>query len=153
MDILPAREVKHWATARMLIQEYVDWLNIDLSYQNYDAEFRNLEQMYSPPSGLLLLAEENDQAAGCIAFREKGAERCEMKRLYVRPAYRSRQLGRTLVEACIKGAQQQGYKEMVLDTLPMMKGAIHLYQQLGFRLIPPYYDNPVPEVIYLGLDL
>lgn len=153
MEIWPASELAHWETARILIQEYVDWLGIDLSYQNYNAEFQGLEQMYSPPGGLLLLAQEKGQAAGCIAFREKGEQRCEMKRLYVRPDYRGQQLGKALAEACIQGARLQGYKEMVLDTLPTMKGAIRLYEQLGFQVIPAYYDNPVPDVIYLGLDL
>lgn len=153
MKIVAADQLAHWIKARLLIQEYVEWLGIDLSYQNYEAEIKGLEEMYSPPKGLLLLAYSDDQAVGCVAFREKGRQRCEMKRLYVCPEYRGREVGKALAQACIKGARRQGYKEMVLDTLPGMRGAIRLYQSLGFQVIPPYYDNPVPDVIYLGLEL
>lgn len=153
MEIVVATRAKHWATARILIQEYVDWLGIDLSYQNYEGEFNSLEQMYSPPEGLLLLAEGKDQTAGCVAFREKGKLRCEMKRLYVRPDFRGLQLGKKLAELCIEEARLAGYKEMVLDTMPSMQGAVRIYKDLGFQAIPPYYNNPVPGVIYLGLDL
>ncbi|NRB50318.1 MAG: GNAT family N-acetyltransferase [Saprospiraceae bacterium] len=153
MKIVVATSAAHWATARELVQEYVDWLGIDLSYQDYAGEFRTMEQMYSPPQGLLLLAEEAEGMAGCIAFREKGKDRCEMKRLYVRPEFRGRQLGKKLAQVCIEEAGRAGYKQMVLDTLPTMKGAVRIYKNLGFELIPPYYNNPVPDVIYLGLDL
>ncbi len=153
MEIVVATSATHWATARELIQEYVDWLGIDLSYQDYAGEFQTMEKMYSPPEGLLLLAKEVDGMAGCIAFRKKGEGRCEMKRLYVRPAFRGRQVGKKLAKICIEEASQAGYKQMVLDTLPTMKGAVSIYKDLGFKVIPPYYNNPVPDVIYLGLDL
>ncbi|MBX2870826.1 MAG: GNAT family N-acetyltransferase [Saprospiraceae bacterium] len=153
MEIVVATSAAHWATARALIQEYVDWLGIDLSYQNYAGELQTMEQMYSPPEGLLLLAKEKEGMAGCIAFRKKGEERCEMKRLYVRPAFRGRQLGKKLAKICIEEARRAGYKQMVLDTLPSMQGAVSIYKGLGFEVIPPYYNNPVPDVIYLGLDL
>jgi len=153
MEIVVAANKEHWATARTLIQEYVDWLGIDLSYQNYESEFNGLEQMYSPPAGLLLLAQGKDRTAGCVAFREKGKLRCEMKRLYVRPDFRGLQLGKKLAEHCIEEARLAGYKEMVLDTLPSMQGALRIYKNLGFQTISPYYNNPVPDVIYLGLDL
>lgn len=153
MEIVAATSAVHWATARELVQEYVDWLGIDLSYQNYAGEFRDMEEMYSPPEGLMLLAQEEEGMAGCIAFRSKGEGRCEMKRLYVRPDFRGRQLGKKLAKICIQEAGRAGYKQMVLDTLPHMKGAVSIYQDLGFKVIPPYYNNPVPDVIYLGLDL
>ena len=153
MEIVAATSVVHWATARELVQEYVDWLGIDLSYQDYAGEFQTMERMYSPPEGLLLLAKEEEGMAGCVAFRKKGEGRCEMKRLYVRPTFRGRHLGKKLAEVCIEEASQAGYKQMVLDTMPTMKGAIRIYKDLGFKVIPPYYNNPVPDVIYLGLDL
>lgn len=153
MSIIVADAPLHWSAARELVQEYVDWLGIDLSYQNFAGEFSNLETMYSPPNGCFFLVDVGDEYAACVAFRDKGSGRCEMKRLYTRPKYQGQGWGQLLSQECIRRAKEMGFKQMILDTLPHMKGAINLYAKLGFMAIPPYYHNPVPDVLFLGLDL
>ncbi len=153
MAIIVADTPQQWSAARELVQEYVDWLGIDLSYQNFAGEFSGLETMYSPPNGCFLLVNVEGEYAACVAFRDKGNRRCEMKRLYTRPKYQGQGWGKLLSQECIRRAKKMGFQEIVLDTLPHMKGAIRLYDKLGFTTISPYYHNPVPDAIFLGLKL
>lgn len=140
--------------ARELIEEYVAWLGVDLCFQGFERELRELPGDYSPPDGRLLLAVDDGQIAGCIAIRRIGPETCEMKRLYVRPAFRGRGLGRELASVIIEDARKIGYKKMRLDTLPRrMQQAVSMYHALGFKEIEPYYANPIVGVLYLELDL
>jgi ribosomal protein S18 acetylase RimI-like enzyme len=137
-----------------LFREYAASLPVDLSYQNFDQEVRDVLAKYGPPRGALLLARAADgTAAGCVALRPLAADRCEMKRLYVAPAARGTGLGRALVEAIIGEARSRGYRELFLDTLPTMNTAIGLYRQLGFRDIEPYYPGAPPGTVYLALGL
>jgi GNAT superfamily N-acetyltransferase len=107
-----------------------------------------------PPRGRLLLAFDNEQLAGCVALRQIGDGVCEMKRLFVRPDFQGRGLGRRLVDAIVSEAKDIGYKRMRLDTLPpKMNKAIALYQSSGFKDIQPYYDNPVPGARFMEMDL
>jgi ribosomal protein S18 acetylase RimI-like enzyme len=109
---------------------------------------------YVPPSGRLYLAIEDDQTAGCIALRKLADGICEMKRLYLRPQFRGRRLGRTLVDKVIEDARQIGYSRMRLDTLPgKMNTAIAMYRSLGFKDIERYYDNPYETAVFMELDL
>src|SRR5687767_4007519 len=101
---------------RQLFQEYVTWLGVNLCFQNYDKEVAELPGEYVPPTGRLYLATENEKTAGCIALRRLGDGICEMKRLYVRPQFRGRGLGRTLVDRIIEDAREIGYSRMRLDT-------------------------------------
>jgi ribosomal protein S18 acetylase RimI-like enzyme len=136
--------------------EYAEALpGIDLCFQNFDREVRELPGAYALPDGRLLLAEDKSrEIMGCVALRRLDAETCEMKRLYVRPAFRGRRLGRELTEAVISEAQKIGYRRMRLDTLPgMMDDAIRLYRTLGFREIEPYYHNPVEGAVFMELSL
>lgn len=140
--------------ARRLFEEYAAGLGISLCFQNFEQELANLPGDYAPPRGRLLLAREYDQLVGCIALRPLGSTTCEMKRLFVRPEYRHKGLGRILVEAIIKEARQIGYTHMRLDTLPgRMDRAIALYRSTGFVEIPSYYENPVDSATFMELDL
>jgi len=140
--------------ARELFKEYAAWLEIDLCFQNFDQELSDLPGNYAPPEGRLLLAFENDQLAGCVALRKIGDGVCEMKRLFLRPEFHGKGLGRELIEAIVKEARAIGYQRMYLDTLPpQMNKAIELYRAAGFKEIAPYYGNPVPGAMFLELEL
>lgn len=140
--------------ARELFREYETGLGISLCFQNFDQELANLPGDYAPPRGRLLLAREFDQAMGCIALRPLGPTTSEMKRLFVRPEYRDRGLGRVLVEAIIEEARKIGYTHMRLDTIAdRMDRAVALYKSIGFVTIPPYRNNPVDTATFMELDL
>jgi putative acetyltransferase len=136
-----------------LMREYAETLGVDLSYQNFDREVQSLPGEYAPPAGSLLLAIAGDEAAGCVAIRPLAEKFCEMKRLYVRPAWRSTGLGKRLVEAALDDARRAGHEYVRLDTLPTMISARHLYASLGFRPIAPYYASPIVGTAFLQLDL
>jgi len=140
-------------SVRSLFREYHDWLHVDLRFQNFEEELATLPGKYAPPHGALLLAFEDDQPAGCIALRPLDNSICEMKRLFVRPQFRSRKLGRLLANAIIEEARRIGYARMRLDTLDWMKEAIALYRSLGFYEIPAYTHNPLSGAVFLELDL
>jgi ribosomal protein S18 acetylase RimI-like enzyme len=154
-SLTQARRAREIDAAAALFREYADWLAIDLSFQGFEAEPRDLPGKYAPPEGELLLAcSAVGDALGCVALRPlDGIAVCEMKRLYVRPAARGLGVGSALVAAIIRSAQELGYAEMRLDTLPTMVEAFALYQRFGFTEIPAYYHNPVPGTRYLGKPL
>ena len=142
---------------RALFREYAAGLGVDLCFQNFEAELAALPGDYVAPQGALLLAWVDGELAGCGAFRPLAdvdyANACEMKRLYVRRAFRRFGLGRLLAQALIDGAVQAGYSAMLLDTLDDMESARGLYATLGFEEVPPYYFNPIPGAHYLKVDL
>jgi len=142
---------------RELFAEYARALGIDLCFQHFDAELAALPGEYAAPNGGLLLAFVDGDLAGCGAFRPLPdadiANACEMKRLYVRRAFRRFGLGRLLAQALIDGATQSGYSAMLLDTLDDMEAARGLYETLGFVEVPPYYFNPIAGAHYLKVTL
>jgi len=138
---------------RALFKEYAASLGVDLCFQNFEKELTSLPGDYDPPTGRLLVAVDETRLAGCVALRRIDDQVCEMKRLYVRPAYRGTGLGRRLAETVISAAREIGYAQMRLDTLPSMKEAINLYHSLGFVEIPSYRFNPLEGVKYLELAL
>ena len=139
--------------ARALFREYADATGVDLCFQNFAQELASLPGDYAPPAGSLLLAHSGVEPAGCVALRRIDDAVCEMKRLYVRPAFRGGGLGRTLAEAVVAEARRIGYERMRLDTLPSMRSAIGLYRSLGFREIDGYRFNPVEGTLYMELTL
>lgn len=140
-------------SARELIAEYGASLGVDLSFQGFEAELAQLPWEYRPPDGRLLLALVDAESAGCAALRPLAGGSCELKRLYVRPAFRRLGVGRTLTEAVLEAARAIGYRRVLLDTLPSMGRAQDLYRSLGFRERAPYRPNPVPGASFMELAL
>ena len=156
--LLVSADSAEWlAPAREMLREYAGSLSVDLCFQNFDAELDGLPGDYAAPSGHLLLAFVDGALAGCGAFRALAdvdyANACEMKRLYVRPAFRRFGLGRLLAQALLDEARRAGHSVMLLDTLDDMESARGLYTTLGFEEIPPYYFNPIAGAHYLKAEL
>lgn len=139
--------------ARALFREYAAALSFSLCFQGFDAELAGLPGDYAPPRGRLLIASVDGAPAGCVALHPFGAG-CEMKRLYVRPAFRGHGVGHSLAARVIAEARALGYPRMLLDTIAdEMAAAVALYRALGFREISPYRDNPIPGALYMELPL
>lgn len=153
--ILEAISTEEVSEARSLFLEYAASLDFSLCFQNFQQELDTLPGKYSPPDGVLLLAAgKPGESAGCVAVRPLGEGACEMKRLYVRPAYRGTGTGRELVEAAVAWARMGGYRAMKLDTVPgRMDAAIGLYRRLGFVECEPYYETPVEGSLFFTLAL
>jgi ribosomal protein S18 acetylase RimI-like enzyme len=152
--IVPAEEPMQIDHVRTLFREYTSLLGFSLCFQSFDAELAGLPGEYRPPEGRLLLAFSHKTAAGCVALRRLEHSICEMKRLYVRPEFRGRGLGRDLVLALIERARESSYERMRLDTIAAsMTEAVGLYRSLGFEEIAPYHNKPIPGAIHLELDL
>lgn len=156
--ICPAYD--HAEEIKSLFLEYTDFLlcsepNIAefLKIQNYDHELTHLEEKYGMPKGRLYLAYVGNEVAGCIALRPFDETRCELKRLYVREPFRGNGIAEALVRRLFADAKSIGYDTMLLDTLPFLKGALHLYEKLGFVKIPPYQHSPMAESIFLARSL
>ncbi|MEZ2738605.1 GNAT family N-acetyltransferase [Comamonas jiangduensis] len=145
------------AIAAQLFREYADSLGLDLAFQNFDDELAQLPGEYAAPRGALLLAYVDGALAGCCALRPLDnadiPNAAEMKRLYVRRAFRGFGLGRQLAETILDAARQAGYASVLLDTLDDMEAARNLYADLGFQSIEPYYHNPIPGAHYLKADI
>ena len=140
--------------ARELFKDYEVALGISLCFQNFEKELAELPGDYTPPDGRLILAFDDGELAGCVALRKLNDGICEMKRLFVRPAFQGKGLGRNLIDSIIREAKAIGYERMRLDTLPLqMNKAIALYRAIGFQEIDPYYANPVPGALFMELRL
>lgn len=157
ISLRPAQFPDDLQTVRDLFLDYQAGLGIDLCFQGFEAELAELPGAYAPPAGALLLAFVDDEPAGCCALRPlyntDHLNACEMKRLFVRPAFRGFGLGRLLVERVLSDGQLAGYTTMLLDTLSDMETARALYQEMGFVEVAPYYHNPIPGAHYLKVDL
>ena len=157
-EIKPAYDFPN--EVRMLFAEYTQMLvrgepsfGAYLDLQHYDEEIERLQEKYGPPAGRLYLAFCEGEPAGCIGLRQLDAERCEMKRLYVRPRFRGRGIGGMLVQRIICDAKETGYKQMFLDTLPFLQSALQLYKSCGFCETERYNDSPVDSSIFMKLEL
>lgn len=148
-ELRVVRSAEEIEQTRSLFLEYAESLGVDFCFQSFEQELAQLPGLYAPPKGELLLAFCRDAVAGCVAVRPWDNAVCEMKRLYVRPVFRGKQIGRQLAEAIMTEARALGYQAMRLDTLERLTEARSLYQSLGFYDIPAYYQNPIPSVVYL----
>ena len=157
IDLLQADTPALLASARELFREYADGLGVDLCFQNFEQELTALPGPYAEPGGALLVALVDGQPAGCGALRPLPdadyPNACEMKRLFVRRAFRRFGLGRLLTQQLLDLATRAGYSTLLLDTLDDMEAARGLYTSLGFEEIPPYYFNPIPGAHYLKVEL
>ena len=142
-----------WLVARRLVQEYAASLNFDLCFQDFEHELETLSSEYGPPGGHLVLASWSGVFVGCGALRRFADSTCELKRVYVAPTHRGKGIGQEVAGALIARARQLGYTTMLLDTLPSMAAAQHLYLALGFTPTDPYRPNPVPGASFLKLQL
>jgi GNAT superfamily N-acetyltransferase len=153
-SIFEADSATQIAQARELFLEYAQSLGFSLCFQNFDRELTKLPGDYAPPEGRLLLAQHDGELAGCVALRKLESGICEMKRLYLRPQFRGKGLGRVLAERVISEARQIGYEKMRLDTVePVMKDAVAMYGRLGFKEVAPYRLNPLAGAMYMELEL
>ncbi|MBD3217647.1 MAG: GNAT family N-acetyltransferase [candidate division Zixibacteria bacterium] len=144
---------EHINTIRKLFREYEDFLGFHLCFQNFEEEMKTLPGKYAPPEGRLIIAEYDSEIAGCVAVKKIGEGVCEMKRLYVRPEFRGKKIGRKLAERIIEDAGAIGYDIMRLDTLERLKEAIALYRSMGFKETTAYVYNPIEDVVYMELKL
>ena len=136
-----------------LILEYTQRLGRDLTFQNLNEELQNPAKKYTAPEGELLVAVDNSEVLGMIAYHKLSEDCCEMKRLYVKPACRGMKLGEKLIAELLRHAKRAGYKEMVLDTIIPLQSAIHLYKKFGFVECEAYYNNPMSDVLYFKKTL
>ncbi len=139
--------------AIQLFKDYHTELNVDLCFQNFDAELKHPLKLYGEPHGCLLIAFFNDVIIGCVALKKIEDTICEMKRLYVKPEFRKLKAGKILVEKILDEAKQLGYTKMKLDTLQTLTAAVGLYQKLGFENTTAYYNNPLNDVVYMEKEL
>jgi len=148
-----AKETNDYVEGKKRILEYVDWLGVDLSFQNFDNEINDLPKMYGVPNGSLIIAMTNETTIGVAGIRKLDNDVCELKRMYVQPRYRKLGIGDAMMQLAIKYAKSQQYKKMKLDTDKSMNQAISLYLKTGFVEIPPYRFNPYETALYFELDL
>jgi ribosomal protein S18 acetylase RimI-like enzyme len=153
VEIVEAASKADFALGRAMFEEYARAIDVDLCFQDFSAELDRLSVMYAPPAGALLLAKAGSQTAGCVGLRKLRDDICEMKRLYVRPEFRGRHLGRRMAEEIARRGRELGYRTLVLDTLGTMEAAQKLYLSMGFTPATSYYVNPLPNVKYFSLDL
>lgn len=157
IQLVTPESPEDWQETRLVLREYANSLDVDLCFQGFEEELAELPGAYAQPGGLMLLATVDGAIAGSGAFRplpdSDYPNACEMKRLFVRPAFRRFGLGRVLAQALMDRATEAGYSSMLLDTLDDMEAARGLYESLGFVEVPPFYFNPIPGAHYLKAEL
>jgi ribosomal protein S18 acetylase RimI-like enzyme len=134
---------------KVLIKEYLKWIDINLSFQNINEELASFPEIYKEPEGAFLVAKDGKYIIGCVGLKKLENGICEMKRLYVKDKYKGLGIGKTLIEALLKEAKKKGYKKMRLDTLKKMDIAQKLYKEYGFYEINQYVENPIEGAVFL----
>lgn len=160
LDLKLVYACDHPTEVRRLFKEYMDMLiegesrfGEYLEIQNYDKELEDLSSKYGLPDGRLYLLYSGEEVAGCVGLKRLDDTQCELKRMYVRPPFRGKGMGKYLMGVILQDAKEIGYQAMLLDTLPFLKTAIHMYHGLGFYEIPSYNDSPIDTTIYMKIDL
>jgi GNAT superfamily N-acetyltransferase len=148
-----ARFAQDAPVVRQLFMQYQAGLGIDLCFQSFEDELRDLPGEYAEPSGAIWLAKQDSTACGCVALRPLQPHTAELKRMYVHPEARGSGAGRALMHAVLDYAREQGYEWLVLDTLSRLQPAIALYRTIGFVECERYNDNPLPDVLFMRLAL
>ena len=148
MKIIHANTKQDYEAAAALFKEYAQWLNIDLCFQGFDEELLHLEEMYALPYGAIFLAKENDLFSGSVAVRKKENGIAELKRMYIRPAFRKQGIAELLLNEALGFAKNAGYEKIRLDTLASMVPAMSLYKKAGFYEIDPYCFNPEKNAVF-----
>ncbi len=152
-EIVPAHTADAIPAVRALFEEYAAELGVDLCFQNFAGELATLPGAYAPPRGGVWIARADGRDAGCVGLRPLDDEAAELKRMYVRRAWRGRGLGRRLGETAIGFARAAGYRAVCLDTLAGMTEALALYRSSGFRPTRAYCHNPLPDTVWMELEL
>ena len=154
LTFLEATTTQDFTAGRELFLEYQDFLPIDLCFQGFAEELANLHTIYGPPRGLLLLGRDSKGLVqGCGGFRDLGNEVAEIKRMFLREAFRGRGLGRVLLQQLLDAAKRIGYLKVKLDTLARLTSAVRLYREIGFEEAQPYNENPEDDVLYFSKKL
>lgn len=153
-EIIQAETPSQIVQAREIFEEYAESLGFSACFPGFKEELSGLPGGYAPPEGRLLLAEYEGELAGCVGLRKLEAGVCEMRRLYLRPSFRGKGLGRILADYLISEARKIGYQQMRLGTVePKMKRALEMYRSMGFHVIQPYRANPLKDAVYMELEL
>ena len=147
-DYLFASTKEEYTAAAVLFREYAAWLNIDLAFQHFEKEMKELETMYTAPHGGIVLCKENNEFIGCVAIRKIDEENAEMKRMWIKTNQQGKGIGSALLHKAIELAKECGYKKIKLDTLSHMTPAMNLYKKHGFVEIPAYYHNPHASAVF-----
>ncbi len=152
-EYILANSQLEYEAAQLLFNEYAQWLNIDLCFQNFDKELQQLSIMYAATSGGIVLCKKGNDFIGCSAIRKIDTTSCELKRMWVQLPYQKLGIGETLLKECIALAKKLNYKEILLDTLKRLQPAIKLYKKYNFIETEAYYKNPNNDVVYMKLVL
>lgn len=153
LDIIAAATTQHYEAAAQLFRSYSHWLGIDLQFQGFEAELKNIDVIYAPPRGACWIVMYDEQAIGCIALRPISEQIGELKRMYVLPDFQRKGIGQRLLDVATSKAREFGYLALRLDTLKHMQPAMNLYEKSGFIQIPAYYHNPHPDAVYFEKNL
>ena len=153
VEVISASTAEHYRQARLLIEEYVRWLGMDLEFQGYSSELENLAVMYGPPKGAMILLASEGVFVGCVGLRAHGDGCAEMKRMYIQLSHQGKGWGNLLMDAFLAQAAELGHKKVHLDTMRSLASALALYRRYGFVEIPPYCYNPAPDAVYMERKL
>jgi len=153
LSVISELEENDIVEVKKLIQEYINWINIDLSFQDIETEMFTFPGKYQKPDGIFLVAKYENAIVGCVGYRKINNEICEMKRLYVKDEYKGKGIGASLIKEVMKSAKNQGYRKMRLDTLEKMESAIKLYKRYGFHEIEQYINNPINGAKFMEKEL